>query len=521
MVLIISVATSLIWIKILRAFDDAQGLKSRRTAVSGFFLYGLLSVPLVLLLYALAGPLVYPIARESAVLENLFLVGPVEELGKFLVFYLVAVGSGSIQEPRDGVLHAASVGLAFAVVENVFYSVHGLELLLYRSLLTTAGHMSYAAIWGFAAGVYLYTRPASARAAASAGRSSAAGGGVALKPGESESFADGAAYGPSLVVSAVAAAALLHGLYNSFLDLGALGAALLLDAGTVLLALASVFHLKKFSPFTEFPFSQYRLAIPQLKEALRHNPENFVLNKRLGLHYIRSRDTVKGRRHLRRASQIRPRELSSRFYLALLDYLLAGRGRRTRRQRARAAVPVLWPQSREIGGATLRLGTKAACDPAPAPDDEARQALYRLAMRIPLKSLKQLRRQVKQVCAVHPRRRELFDLCDDLVARKSGKRSGSRDCGGVQRRGPSATPSRGQEFAVRTVPRVPPVGVRSQQTTAASAGVVREWPASDAGTGSGEIHFPEPPLAAVNPQLAAKKSRALGRIIEQKRREFG
>src|SRR6056297_2995216 len=394
MVLIVSVATSLIWIKILKTFDDAQGLKSKRTAVSGFFLYGLLSVPLVLLLYALAGPLMYSITRDSAVLENLFLVGPVEELGKFLVFYLVAVGSGSIQEPRDGALHAASVGLAFAVVENVFYSIYGLELLLYRSLLTTAGHMSYAAIWGFAAGVYLYTRPAFMRAAAAtaASRGSAAGWAVPLKPGESESFADGAAYGPSLVVSAVAAAALLHGLYNSFLDLGALGAALLLDAGTVLLALASVFHLKKFSPFTEFPFSQYRLAIPQLKEALRHNPENFVLNKRLGLHYIRSRDTVKGRRHLRRASQIRPRELSSRFYLALLDYLLAGRGRRTRRQRARAVVPVLWPQSREIGGATLRLGTKAACDPAPAPDDEARQALYRLAMRIPLKSLKQLRR---------------------------------------------------------------------------------------------------------------------------------
>ena len=185
MVLIVSVATSLIWIKILKTFDDAQGLKSKRTAVSGFFLYGLLSVPLVLLLYALAGPLVYPITRDSAVLENLFLVGPVEELGKFLVFYLVAVGSGSIQEPRDGVLHAASVGLAFAVVENVFYSIYGLELLLYRSMLTTAGHMSYAAIWGFAAGVYLYTRPAFMQAAAGASRDSAAGRAVPLKPGES------------------------------------------------------------------------------------------------------------------------------------------------------------------------------------------------------------------------------------------------------------------------------------------------------------------------------------------------
>lgn len=507
MVLIISVATSLIWIKILKIFDDAQGLKSKRTAVSGFFLYGLLSIPLVQLLYALAGPLVYPITRESAVLENLFLVGPVEELGKFLVFYLVAVGSGSIQEPRDGVLHAASVGLAFAVVENLFYSVHGLDLLLYRSMLATAGHMSYAAIWGFAAGVFLYTRPAFVRAAATSSGGSAAGGAASLNPGESESFADGAAYGPSLVVSAVAAAALLHGLYNSFLDLGALGAALLLDAGTLLLALISLSHLKKLSPFAKFPFSQYRLAIPQLKEALRHNPNNFVLHKRLGLHYLRSRNTAKGRRHLRRASHIRPGELSSRFYLALLDYLLAGPGRRSQRQRARAAVPVLWSQSRAIGGATLRLGNKAAGDPAPVPADEARQALHRLAMQMPLGSLKQLRRQVKQVFTVHPRRRELFELCDELVASKRGKNSSSRDHDGplgydaVQHRGASDTLRRGQEFAVRTEPRV--------------------RPARDAGTSSAEIHFPEPPLAMVNPQLAAKKSRALGRIIEQKRREIG
>src|SRR6056297_1511801 len=518
MVLIVSVATSLIWIKILKTFDDAQGLKSKRTAVSGFFLYGLLSVPLVLLLYELIGPLMYSITRESAVLKDLFLVGPVEELGKFLVFYLVAVGSGSIQEPRDGVLHAASVGLAFAVVENVFYSIYGLELLLYRSMLTSAGHMSYAAIWGFAAGVYLYTRPAFMQAAAGASRGSAAGWAVPLKPGESESFADGAAYGPSLVVSAVAAAALLHGLYNSFLDLGALGAALLLDAGTVLLALAGLSHLKRLSPFAEFPFSQYRLAIPQLKEALRHNPENFVLHKRLGLHYIRSRDTAKGRRHLRRASHIRPRELSSRFYLALLDYLLAGPGRRSQRQRARAAVPVLWSQSRVIGGATLRLCNKAAGDTAAAPSDEARQALYRLAMRIPLKSLKKLHRQVKQVFAVHPRRRELFELCDELLANKRGKNSSSLDHDGslshdgLQPRLPSDTMDRGREYPARE---------ERLRGRAAREGLARDWAALESGTRSGGIYFPEPPLAAVNPKLAAKKIRATGRIIDHKQREIG
>jgi hypothetical protein len=41
------------------------------------------------------------------------------------------------------------------------------------------------------------------------------------------------------------------------------------------------------------------------------------------------------------------------------------------------------------------LDNTASDDPAAAPDDAARQALYRLAMQIPLKSLKQLRRQMK------------------------------------------------------------------------------------------------------------------------------
>jgi hypothetical protein len=125
--------------------------------------------------------------------------------------------------------------------------------------------------------------------------------------------------------------------------------------------------------------------------------------------------------------------LSTRFYLALLDYLSAGRGRPSQRQRARAAVPVLWSQSREIGGATLRLDNTASDDPAAAPDDAARQALYRLAVRIPVKSLKKLRRQVKQVFAVHPRRCDLFEICDELVAGKRGKSSSPLDRDGSLR----------------------------------------------------------------------------------------
>ncbi len=459
MVLIISVAASLIWIRILKSFDDVRGFKSKRTAVSGFFLYGLLSAPLVMLLYNVAGPLLYPLTRESAVFKQLFLVGPVEELGKFLVFYIAAVGSNSIQEPRDGVLHAASVGLAFAVIENVFYAVYGIDILLYRSIMAAAGHMSYAAIWGYAAGVYLYTRPSSGSHARSPERGN--------EP----------AYGAWIVVSALAVAAFCHALYNSFLEFNLLGAALILDAGVLSIALASLSYLKKVSPFAEMPFSEYRAAIPQLQEALRRNPHNFVLNKRIGLHYIRGRNNEKGRQHLKHASQAKPEELSTRFYLALLEFLKAAEWRRR----------VEW--RREEGGAIVSLN-----GPAGAAYEKAREAVFRIAMQMTLHSLRQLRRQVKQVFRIYPQRQVLFDLCNEIIAEKRGKTdSGSKA--------------------------VPPLARKQNRngTTYSARGI---WMDRRGQKEPSKAVFPEPPLAKRDPVLAARKSRALGRIIDSKRRDF-
>lgn len=291
MVFIISIIASIAWIQVLKKFDHSRRYKTNASAVHGFFIYGLLSMPLVLVLYYYFIPIVAPIASRSETANDLLLVGPVEELGKFLVFYLAAVGSSSIKEPRDGILHAASVGLAFAVLENIFYSfAYGVPVLLLRSVLTTAGHMSYAAIWGYATGVYLYTRNAHSRE-----------------------------YGISLVASALVLAAFFHGLYNAFLDANMPAAALLLDAANLSIALWSLSYLKKLSPFERIPFSQYRQAIPQLETALASNEDNFFLHKRLALHYLRAGKLEKARLHFKRASRINPRELSSKLYHALID----------------------------------------------------------------------------------------------------------------------------------------------------------------------------------------------------------
>ncbi|MDY7029186.1 MAG: PrsW family intramembrane metalloprotease [Spirochaetota bacterium] len=369
MVLIVTILTIVIWTRILNRFDDARRLKSRRTAVRGFFLYGLLSIPLVLVLYRVAGSLMFPIIRHSLILEEILLVGPVEEGAKFFIFYLVAARKASIQEPKDGILHAASVGLAFSVVENIIYSAYGFETMMQRAVLCTAGHMSYAAIWGYAAGVYLYTYKT-----------------------------DGEDYPFSMVLIALAVAAMLHGLYNSFLDIDLTAAAVLLDLGTVTLAILSLSYLKKVSPFTEIPFDRCRQAIPELRDAISNNPDNFVLRKRIALHYIRAGEYSSALAHLKKAAALSPRELSSRFYIALLEYADdTGSADGSRRAEPKAAV------------------TAEASISATAP---SRERLYRLMRKMPLKSFVRIKKQAAEVFAGHPRSEEINDLCAELLACK-------------------------------------------------------------------------------------------------------
>ena len=470
MVLIVSIFTSLIWIRVLTMFDNARPLKSNRTGVRGFFLYGLLSIPLVMILYYLVEPVLFPLICLSPVLEDMFLVGPVEESAKFLVFYLIATRKTSIQEPKDGILHAASVGLAFTVVENILYSVHGMDILLIRSVLTTTGHMSYAAIWGYAGGVYLYTRET-----------------------------DGDRYSFSIVSAALMISAVLHGLYDSFLDLYLLMPALILDACTVLLALLSLSYLKKLSPFADIPFSQHSQAIPRLEEALGNNPDNFVLNKRLALHYIRGGLYLSALSRLKKASRLNPRELSCKFYIALLEYL---------------------GHDQDTAG-----DTSAAPSADPAGTGPAGEKLSLLISKIPRRNVITLNKQAKEVFAVHPRHEEMAELCADLLARK---RAQSREAEIDKNISParSGTGIENEPAAIRWGDAT----VRSQiggRSCPQRYGIVDRPPGFRRPSGSRAAARPvgsnrnlsqniRQPLSLINPHLAARKNRALCRIIDDR-----
>lgn len=60
---------------------------------------------------------------------HVFVVGPSEELIKFLAFAFLATKLRSIKELKDGILQACSVALGFAAAENFKYGwYYGLDV---------------------------------------------------------------------------------------------------------------------------------------------------------------------------------------------------------------------------------------------------------------------------------------------------------------------------------------------------------------------------------------------------------
>jgi RsiW-degrading membrane proteinase PrsW (M82 family) len=78
------------------------------------------------------------------------IVGPVEELSKFLVVRLSVYYHKEFNEPIDALVYCAAAALGFASLENVLYALkQGHEVLYLRALLSVPGHLLFSAIWGF------------------------------------------------------------------------------------------------------------------------------------------------------------------------------------------------------------------------------------------------------------------------------------------------------------------------------------------------------------------------------------
>lgn len=81
---------------------------------------------------------------------SMLLVGLVEEGSKFLLLRFTFFRSKFFNEVSDGIIYGVAIGLGFAFVENVFYSMAlGAEVSLIRALSTPIFHASAAGLSGY------------------------------------------------------------------------------------------------------------------------------------------------------------------------------------------------------------------------------------------------------------------------------------------------------------------------------------------------------------------------------------
>ena len=130
--------------------------KPRRLLAFAFLLGMLSTIPAAILEYLfLPNEFLYPgDDLASVAVGMLFIVGPVEELSKFLAVRLGPYRSLYFDEPRDGLVYAVAASLGFASLENLGYIItFGPEVMVFRAPVSTLAHVIFGSFWGIALGL--------------------------------------------------------------------------------------------------------------------------------------------------------------------------------------------------------------------------------------------------------------------------------------------------------------------------------------------------------------------------------
>jgi RsiW-degrading membrane proteinase PrsW (M82 family) len=122
----------------------------------------------IVMIYLLGMAVTIPVAFVEGLSSLVFseflvavMVAPiVEEGAKFLVVRKTVYQTPEFDEPVDGIVYAAAVGLGFATLENVIYVFSALETSfafavqtgIVRAFLSVPGHVLFSTLWGDALG---------------------------------------------------------------------------------------------------------------------------------------------------------------------------------------------------------------------------------------------------------------------------------------------------------------------------------------------------------------------------------
>jgi RsiW-degrading membrane proteinase PrsW (M82 family) len=99
-----------------------------------------------------------PRALTPLLIGCFLVIGPVEEIAKFLTVRLWVYRRREFDEPIDGIVYASAAALGFASLENALYVLdfhaHGVRwgLFVTRAFLAVPGHVLFSSMWGYALG---------------------------------------------------------------------------------------------------------------------------------------------------------------------------------------------------------------------------------------------------------------------------------------------------------------------------------------------------------------------------------
>ncbi len=271
-----------------------------------FFFAGVLSVLLTFFIHSIY-PLAFlvPAVYRSLFFHEVLVTGVIEEVAKFLCFLSVAHTVHTVREPQDGVIQAAVVGLVFGALENVLYiERYGGLFMLVRPVLSTGGHMIYAAIWGGFYSQAMYSN---------------------LQSRDPISYRS--AY------KGVALVALIHGIYNASVVALGLFVGVCVELVSLALALKIFLRLVDRSPYRVFPLTMAEQAIPVIRRGLYFNPKSSILNRNMGLYRMYRGDYPQAAAHFATSMQRAYDPRRAQFFAAVCELNHVPRPHAERRMR--------------------------------------------------------------------------------------------------------------------------------------------------------------------------------------------
>lgn len=142
----VALAPSLLWLWWFRRQEATD--REPAGALARAFLWGAAAVVPAALVELLLVP-----GAKGTFLECLFLIGPIEELAKFLATRRAVAREPAFDSPADGIVYAAAVSLGFAFGENLgYFAGFSMITIAVRSVLSVPGHVLFAVFWGAALG---------------------------------------------------------------------------------------------------------------------------------------------------------------------------------------------------------------------------------------------------------------------------------------------------------------------------------------------------------------------------------